>query len=342
MSDDAKSPPAPTAPVGPTPEPFQRKQVTWGRMPATTFHVGPVPIAPNPLDRIPNRPPRQTPLGQTPLGQTPASQVQTGQAQQPRLAPRPNAGILSGSLIPQARPGSTPPPTPSAVPPKPAGQTVPDIDLTVRPLPGAAPEPAPTPIQPPPPVSAVAPVVQTSEAAAQPVSPSLPRTSTRRGSRLPAYIGLGAAAALVIGGGLWFALRSAPEPAATLDAAPVGTTAPVVPAATTPVTPPPVAKTPQPAPTIEATPVEAVPARTTTPAAAPRPTASSPSQTSAPNRAQTPSATPPAPTVATPSQPAPTAVQPAPQIVVVPAPTAARQTQTDPDAPVVTRPQPLD
>ena len=50
MSDDQKTPP----------QPFARKPVTWGRMPATTFHVGPVPVAPNPLDRIPN-PPRKAP-----------------------------------------------------------------------------------------------------------------------------------------------------------------------------------------------------------------------------------------------------------------------------------------
>ncbi|WP_292019953.1 MULTISPECIES: hypothetical protein, partial [unclassified Brevundimonas] len=50
MSDDQKTPP----------EPFARKPAQWGRMPATTFHVGPVPVAPNPLDRIPD-PPRKAP-----------------------------------------------------------------------------------------------------------------------------------------------------------------------------------------------------------------------------------------------------------------------------------------
>ena len=42
MSDDQKTPP----------EPFARKPAQWGRMPATTFHVGPVPVAPLSLIHI--------------------------------------------------------------------------------------------------------------------------------------------------------------------------------------------------------------------------------------------------------------------------------------------------
>ena len=109
MSDDQKTPP----------EPFARKPVTWGRMPATTFHVGPVPVAPNPLDRIPNPPPRKP----SPQQQQASIQTQSlasgvvpakGQATatsrapaQPR-PPRPQTGsILGGSLIPTARPAQT-------------------------------------------------------------------------------------------------------------------------------------------------------------------------------------------------------------------------------------------
>lgn len=337
MSDDAKSPPAPTAPAGPTPEPFQRKQVTWGRMPTTTFHVGPVPVAPNPLDRIPNRAPLKTPLGQAQAGRP--QQVQSRRAP---LTTRPGAGILSGSLIPQARPAHGPltaQPAQPAVPPKPAGQTATDVDLTVRPLPGAAPEPAPAPqtaTESAPPIVESGPVVKARQAAPA-VSPSLARASTRSASRLPAYVGLGAVAVLVIGGGLWFALRS--EPAAPLDAAPAAT--PVAAAAapaSTPVTP--AADAPAPAPTVEAATIEAAPAesakpRTTTPVAAPRTAAPTTNQAadppSAPTRTQAPPTT----------QPALTAVQPQ-QVVMAPAPTAARPTQAAPDAPVVTRPQPLD
>ena len=38
------------------PDPCERKPAQWGRMPATTFHVGPVPVAPNPLDPAGEKP----------------------------------------------------------------------------------------------------------------------------------------------------------------------------------------------------------------------------------------------------------------------------------------------
>ena len=112
MSDDKKtvSDPAPQPSPG---EPFVRKAVTWGRMPVTTFHVGPVPVAPNPLDRIPDRPPLKTPLTTAPEGRAQGRQGQASgllqgglHPQRPAPAPRPRAGasILAGSLIPQARP----------------------------------------------------------------------------------------------------------------------------------------------------------------------------------------------------------------------------------------------
>ncbi|MBU4198173.1 MAG: hypothetical protein KJ911_15645, partial [Alphaproteobacteria bacterium] len=238
MSDDAKitpaTPPASNGPSGGPPEPFVRKQVTWGRMPTTTFHVGPVPVAPNPLDRIPNRPPRTTPLGQTgPSGGQVSGQVQ----EPPRRVPAPRAGgnILSGSLIPQARPGAGP--VTPAPQPKPAPAPAPSADTTVRPLPGAGLTNAPSTPAPLPPVSAeprTAPVDQPDVAeqaasapvvaaparaplepspaveAAPSVTPSFARAATRRPSRLPLYIGVGVLAVLAVGGGLWFALRPAP------------------------------------------------------------------------------------------------------------------------------------
>ena len=67
MSDD-KTTETPTPPqAGASPEPFARKAITWGRMPQTTFHVGPVPIAPDPLARVkvPSKP--QGPVSYTHL-----------------------------------------------------------------------------------------------------------------------------------------------------------------------------------------------------------------------------------------------------------------------------------
>mgnify|MGYP006168454703 CR=1 FL=1 len=89
MSDDQKTPP----------QPFARKPVTWGRMPATTFHVGPVPVAPNPLDRIPNRPPLKTPLGQAQAGQ-PQQAVSAGRlAHDAGLMPRRDMAVPSTPLF---------------------------------------------------------------------------------------------------------------------------------------------------------------------------------------------------------------------------------------------------
>ncbi|OGN49374.1 MAG: hypothetical protein A2352_07025 [Caulobacterales bacterium RIFOXYB1_FULL_67_16] len=320
MSDDAKSPPVPAEPKTPgsAPEPFQRKQVTWGRMPAVTFHVGPVPVAPNPLDRIPDRPLRKTLLGQRPAATEAAGQDRP----QPRLAPRPNAAILSGSLIPQARPATASLPTP--------------------PAPTPAPEPGPTAQ-----TSLEAPLAQAAEttpapAAAAPSSAETkvsPRVSRRTGSRLPAYLAFGAAAAVIVGGGLWFALRSTPEPAAIAEPA-----APLSNAAESPVAPAPVEDAPASAATAEPTPDDTAPA-TATPdrpePSAPAAARSDAGATGAPNRTPAAVTAAPASTPVAPSQPV--AVEaPPPQIIVAPAPTPARQTPTDPDAPVVTRPQPLD
>jgi len=334
MSEDQKTPP----------EPFSRKAVTWGRMPATTFHVGPVPVAPNPLDRIPNPPPRKP----TPQQQQASIHTQSlasgvapakGQATVPSQAPaqprppRPQTGsILGGSLIPMARPASTAP--------QPATQPLPapEADLTVRPLP--APQTAPQPEF----KSAEAPVVARQPAVeapvlAPPVTPSFARTPAKS-SRLPLYVGVGVAALLVVGGGVWFAMRpaAAPVPATTAaPAAPLTTPPPdTVPAGAAPVvaTEAPAITASAPAPA-ETTPAPA--ARAATPTAQPRPATVAP-------RTQTPAATTSQPAASTPSStPTPT-VQTEPLVIVPPtsAPTAARPAASDPSAPVVTRPQPLD
>ena len=357
MSDDAKitpaTPPASNGPSGGPPEPFVRKQVTWGRMPTTTFHVGPVPVAPNPLDRIPNRPPRTTPLGQTgPSGGQVSGQVQ----EPPRRVPAPRAGgnILSGSLIPQARPRSgpvTPAPQPE---PAPAPVPVPSADTTVRPLPGAgltnapsapvdqpdvAEQAAATPVVAAP---ALAPLEPSPAVEAAPsVTPSFARAATRRPSRLPLYIGVGVLAVLAVGGGLWFALRSQPS----AEAPPVTTPEAAAPVSTPPAAPKPEsqqAATPEPAP-VAAAPVAPRPQQTTTPPPA-RATTPAPAARPAPTPAQPRPTIAPAPAASTPA-PVPSATVEPPPVVVVPqgpAPTPARPAQTDPNAPIVTRPQPLD
>ncbi|WP_299174162.1 hypothetical protein [uncultured Brevundimonas sp.] len=336
MSDAPKIPSTePNAQPDGVPEPFARKQVTWGRMPATTFHVGPVPVAPNPLDRIPNRPPLKTPLGQGQgqgLGQGQNPLEGSLQPRRATPAPRPGGSILGGSLIPQARPGAGPLPTP----PKPAPQPAPAAaDLTVRPLPGAEPSP-PEPIV----ERSTAPVVETPQVEApqvqaplvEPVAPSVARAPAKRPSRLPLYVGAGVLAVLVLGGGLWFALRPSPTPV-TPSAPPTETVTPAVAA--------PVVETPQPVPAVEPAPVETTP-EADAPVAPAREAATAPARTTPAPRTQTPTQNQTqAPVVATP-QPAPLIVETAPLVIVPPAPTAARPAQTDPDAPVVTRPQPLD
>ena len=203
MSDESK--PQPTAanrlPEG-SPEPFQRKVITWGRMPATTFHVGPVPVAPNPLDRIPNRPPLKTPLGQgqnQTQAQTrgPARGVLEGGLQPRRTAPRPSGAILTGSLIPQARPAAATPTAPTSVsnPDPAAGPQSAVADTTVRPLPAPEPGPEVAALTAEPPIDAasaeapvtppIAPLAPSSSPASIPSPMRTPRRSERRPGRPP-------------------------------------------------------------------------------------------------------------------------------------------------------------
>ena len=326
MSDDTKTPSMP--------QPFARKPVQWGRMPATTFHVGPVPVAPNPLDRIPDPPRRAAPKP----APAPAPSPIQGRSLAEGRAPTPTArqgGILSGSLIPQARPAPAVP-APNAATPTPNASA----DLTVRPLPAAEPitpkkVPAPEPARPVR-VAETPPVVEAAS-----VAPTLARMDrgTARSSRAPLLIGAAVALLLVVGGGLWFALKPSPAPTPVAATPTVESLAPVQPAAQAPV------ETPAPTPTPPSTAVAARPAPSVpAPSTSTRQVAASSPTTPA----LRPQASKPAPSQ---SNPTPAAPPPAatttetPVVVVTPpaaAPTPARQTQTDPNAPIVTRPQPLD
>jgi hypothetical protein len=305
-----------------TPEPFRRPMI-WGRPPATVFRAGPLPKG----ERLP------------PLPEPPRA----GSA----------AGILSGSMIPRAAPAQAQAPrpagpSPAALTPEPReasvaararGPAVADqaADLTVRPLPAAEPlpavEPGRGPVRPAaPPERDASPAVRRD--LERPVSPhpAVGTTIRKPARRAPLYAGIAFAAVTVLALGSWIWTRSpaeAPTPAATFAA-------PLVPTAETPVVERP------PAPTV----AEIAPE-------APAPAAPLPVTRSA---EPLPAATPPAVVRAAPPEPAPApeAVAPPPAVVTTPlieiapapvpgpAPTAARPPQTDPDAPIPTRPQPLD
>jgi len=172
------------------------------------------------------------------------------------------------------------------------------------------------------------------------VSPALASASARRrpSGRAPLYAGVAAVVIGAVAVGGWLLTR---PPAAAPDNAP----ATALVAETT-------APAPAPAVVESAPPVEAVPVSAD--AASPEPAAPAPVRP-APERA---SATAPAPARPTPAPAAPPAVTlqpappvsepPAPRIEIVPsaptgpAPTSAERPPSDPDAPIATRPQPLE
>lgn len=303
------------------PEPF-RRPVTWGRPPETVFRAGPLPrggtLAPLP--------------------------------EPPKAAPARPSGILSGSMIPRAapapaRPASAPAaPAPIATAPAPQAPVTPaatlvEPDLTVRPLP--EPEPAPAPIVAPVAAPPVAPRIDTLPDAVVVGPPRALEAASARGTssgRLPLYAGGAAAALAAVAVGGWFLTRSpAGAPATSVPPAPA-LAAPTVPLDAAPVEPAPV-ETATPA---QPEPAEVVPAPATTTRAAPPPaTTSAPVRAApAPSQAQAPAQPTPSPVVAPPpvivTQPLP---EPEP---VTPPPTAAERPSADPDAPITTRPQPLD
>ncbi len=290
MSSDAPS----DRPAGDRPtEPFARGRIQWSRPPQPVFHVGPLP--------------RGEGISAPP--------------------PRPAAGILSGSMIPQARSEAAPPPEPIAEPePIPA----PEPEALVAPTSGETliepdePEPVTTV---PPPLSDEAPpraeprslpsVVVTPAIYAQ-VGAAFQKAAARSDKRMLVLAGVGVIA--VIGGFIWLATLPAPQPvdavgtAATPEVAvQAPAAAEVAPAAVA--APPPVVRA--------ASPLAAPPAPAPAARPAPRPT---------PRVA--------APVVEVPAEPAPLAIETAP--LVVEPPTPATPPPASADAPISTQPQPLD
>lgn len=340
--EDDQTTPTPNAelPVGrprSTSPDFGRTPIQWGRPPPVTFRTGPLPKA----MEWPATPPsagRQKPAGAL----TPTQ----GQSQSRTPAAPRASGILSGSLAPRtAQPPvrellpPLPEPPQDAVenaasatassPPLPTSTPEPPTDMTVRPLPPAdALIPSPSALAPEP--IAIAPL----DATMLETVAARPRRNARTKS-VPLYVGLGVAALAVIAVAVWLMTRTpgAPEaPVATAAATP-DATLPAAPAiATPPVSAPLVAEAPVAAPVRAPSRLAAetpVASPTTTPQAPSRPRASAPqAQTAAP--------------AASPVEAPVIATQPLVVVPIAPPPTAARAAPADPDAPVVTRPQPLD
>ena len=310
MSDQNDAKPT-GAPVNGQPQPF-RRQVTWGRPPQAVFRAGPLPrggtLAPLP------EPPKPRPMA------------------------APSAGILSGSMIPRAAPSapSAPAsvPTPAVTPPPTAPVPAPEAaapDLTVRPLPEPEPEVTPAAAAVAAPEVHVLPDVVVE--APRPVTGALQAASARgkSSSHLPLYAG-GAVvvlAAVAVGG--WMLTRSPAEK-------PVAPVAPL----TSPVAEPVEIATVETPVVAESEPAATPPAPAVAPAATPARTAPAATVTPAPAR--------PATTTAQPTQrpveaPPPVAIvtQPLPEPTpAAPPPTAAEHPPSDPDAPILTRPQPQD
>ncbi len=277
-------------------EPFRKGKITWGRPPQPVFQVGPLPRAAGPAPVAPPAAP-------------------------PPAAPRPN--ILTGSLIPSARPVEQASKLETAPPAEPETGFDP---FALSEEEDAAPAPLP-----------IVDDVQTEAVASPPVEPAVvspvfvqapvarATSAPAAGSRRWAILA-GGVALLVVIGVVWLSLRPSSEPAQ--PAPPVLAESPVVqPAIPAPAPPPAVTASsdPDPEPATETAPADVPAAPTTRPAATPPP----------PVRQA-------APTVVVPSPPVPT---PSPRIetapLVVQPPTAATPAPSDPDAPIATRPQPL-
>ena len=305
----SSEPPKDTPEDRPT-EPFARGRIQWGRPPQQLFQVGPLPQAQG-------RP-------------------------QARPARGSGAGILSGSMIPQARSAAAPEVEAAAVPPVEA-KAAPEVVAPPVAEP-AAPPPAPEPVaaasemvvepeEPEPPVT-VPPLSGQAKPTAKPRSlPSVvvtPAIYASVGAAMQKVtkkdrwlVVAGIAAVVVIGGFIWLATLPGPQP---VDPTPT----PMV--AETPAADTPMAADAPPA-EVAPTPVAPVTAARSAPAADPVPTPA------------------PEPRRATPSDtvvvaPAPVETAPRPYIetapLVVEPPTPAAPPPTDPEAPIATRPQPLD
>lgn len=308
-----------------TPEPF-RRLVVWGRPPATVFRTGPLPKGTG-LSAMPG-PPRM------PVG----------------------PGILTGSMIPRATPtpDSAPAPAPArpAPVPAPAQAQVPAAprvapmdhaaDLTVRPLPSLKSEPvAPAADLQRGALPAFLPTGGEAAGNTAGPRPQGPTSARRITNRMPLYAGIALAALAVLALGAWIWTRppaTAPAPAATVVAAETLPSVPVPaipPAAIVP------AETP-PAPVIAEAAGTPGPA---TPAPALRPVTPPPAAVRPPPVGVRPAGPAPAPAPARVTPPPVVVTAPLIEIAPAPAPgpqpTAAERPQTDPDAPVLTRPQPI-
>lgn len=321
----SSEPPKDTPADSPT-EPFARGRIQWGRPPQQVFRAGPLPSG--------------------------------GAA--PRPAPRsaPAADFLTGSMVPPARPAPVAAEAPTeAAPPVEAEAIVPPPPLepesepviepvfeTLAPKPEPVVEPAaaapqeiviepeaaePAVTVPPPLSSDPQPTAKPRELPSVVVTPTLYATmgaavqKAAKGGRWTIVAGV--AAVVIIGGFIWLATLPAPQP---VDDAPTPLAAGAVPIIETPL----IEEAPPPAAVTASTPTPAAPAPS---AAVPAATASGPVPT-APRR----------PTSSAPIVIAPTETAPRPYIetapLVVDPPTSAEPAQTDPDAPITTRPQPLD
>lgn len=279
-------------------EPFTRGRIQWGRPPQAVFQVGPLPKS------------KAAPLAARPMARGPGNA---------------GTGILSGSMIPRARPAG------------PAPVEAPEIETVVfEPEPVVAP-PAPQEIVvepeatgpaltvPPPLSSDVEPTAEPRSLPSVVVTPSIQapvgaaRQKMAGSGRWPIVAAV--AAIVVIGGFIWLATLPAATPPVAADAAPVAAV-PLV---------------------EEASSVEAAPAPA---AAAPVPEVSAPvapaaAPVIAPARRPEPSPTAPITVAPRPADAArPPAIEVAP--LVVDPPTPAAPAPTNPDAPIATQPQPLD
>ena len=318
----------------PSAEPFRRHAV-WGRPPQTTFRAGPLPRG-GQLAPLPKPPP----AGPAVIA-TPSSAVPPQRPAQP-VGTRPD--IFSGSMIPrpaykpmpalptqtQTQPARPTPATP-VVESSLADQTP---DLTVRPLPSAAAvkpeEPAAAPpVEHQPVIAAPTPSTATVQVATEHSrGPNTP-------NRLPLFAGAAVAAVAVGAAGIWWINRAPDAPVTPVPEV-------VAPTVVTPVLAVPATET---APPPAVSPAVSDPAPAT---ATPRPGANA-ATTTAPVRPVPSTASRPAPAVTTTPTPAPTVQTPAPVVIEIaptqpasPPPTTAAPPTSDPNAPVVTRPQPLD
>lgn len=354
MSSDRPTPP--TKPLQPTEPAFTRQAIQWGRPPQTTFRTGPTPraAAPTPLvqaQQTAKKPPRPTgdlfstsliPTTSKPrpqVGLPPSAAAAPSPQQPPVIADKPVEPVRPPEPVAHA-PMAPPRPLPAApLPPVPlpAAPAV-RAAAVAPPLPAGFPERQRLEESPFAALDRPAPVV----AEPKPVESAVARTSDRpapSSRKWPIIIGV---VALLVAVTAFAAWRLNSDLPASVDA-PVA-----APAKTDPLSAQPIPEL-----AVQAAPLAPAPAETPAPpldeATVPREaTTATPRAAAAPPIvARTAPVVAPRPATPAPSAPAapPIVVTVPPEPVPEPAgppPTAARPAQSDPDAPVVTRPQDLD